>query len=367
MGFESGNVSYRMFYMQPKLSTDHLEKFARNALPPIETLGTGDSSGWVSGRHLLDRNITDDNGYVAGYLRLTLCKAERKIPPALLKAECKMEELAEMQARGVAFLKRKEKQDIKKQVTARLLPEMPPTLTGIDFVCERQSDVLYATATSDKQLDAFSLYFRQTTGVDLIPLTPMTVAAKERKTDLRDLPPTSFSPEQPDEAAEEYIGRDFLTWLWYFAEECGGIASLDFGEYAVMIEGPLSFAYEGNGAHETVLRKGTPVVSAEAKTALTCGKKLKRAKVTFAGGEHSWSLNLDADSFVLRGVSLPKNEEVSMDAISRFQDRVLAIETLRQVITGFYQRFLDERLNEKEWQAIREDIHKWVKKRKARK
>jgi len=364
MSFESGTVSYRMFYMQPKLPQDHLERFARNALPPIDTLGTGDISGWVSGRHLLDRRLTDDNSYVAGYLRLTLCKAERKIPAALLKAECKMEELAEMQSRGIAFLKRKEKSEIKKQVTARLLPQMPPTLTGIDFVCERESNVLYATATSEKQMDALSLYFKQTAGVDLIPVTPMTMSAKERKTDLRGLPPTSFSPEQPDEAAEEQIGRDFLTWLWYFSEACGGIASLDIGEYAVMIEGPLSFKYEGSGAHETVLRNGMPVVSAEAKTALTCGKKLKRAKVTFAGGDNTWTMNFDADEFVLRGVSLPKGEE--LDPASRFQDRVLAIDTLRQIITGFYLRFLDERLNEKEWQAIRQDIHKWVAKRKTR-
>jgi len=341
MSLESGSVSYRMFYMRPGLQEDHLDQFARNALPPINTLGSGDISGWVSGRHLLDRRITDDNAYLAGYLRLTLCKAERKIPPALLKAECKMEELAEMQARGLAFLKRKEKSEIKKQVVERLLPEMPPTLTGIDFVCEQQGEILYATATSDKQIDAFTLYFKQTTGIDLIPLTPFTIAAKERKIDLRDLPPTSFSPDCEDD-----------------------MASLDAGEFSVMIEGPLSFVFEGNGAHETVLRKGMPVVSAEAKTALTCGKKLKRAKVTFARGEDVWTMHLDADEFVLRSTKLPKGE--NLDLASRFQDRVLALETLREIIIGYYQRFLNERLNDKEWQAIRSDIHKWVTTRKSR-
>jgi hypothetical protein len=364
MSLESGNLSYRMFYMRPGLPEDHLDKFARYALPPIETLGSGDITGWVSGRHLLDRNITDENAYLAGYLRLTLCKAERKIPPALLKAECKMEELAEMQARGISFLKRKEKAEIKKQVVERLLPEMPPTLTGIDFVCEQNSEILYATAISDKQMDAFSIQFKEATGIGLIPLTPFTVAAHERKVDLRDLAPTSFSPDCPDDTAEDQIGRDFLTWLWYFSEACGGIASLDVGSASVMIEGPLSFIFEGNGAHETVLRKGMPVVSAEAKTALTCGKKLKRAKVTFACNENSWTTNLDADDFALRGTKLPQGE--NLDPVSRFQDRVLAMESLREIIIGFYQRFLDERLNKDEWQAVRADIHKWVSNRKTR-
>lgn len=364
MSLESGSVSYRMFYIKPGLPRDHIATFARDALPPVDTLSAGDIQGWVTSRHLLDRNITDDAAIVAGYLRLTLAKAEKKIPPALLKAECKMEELAELQARGIAFLKRKEKSEIKKQVTARLLPDMPPTLTGIDFVCEPDGDILYATATSDKQVDALTLALRGTTGADLIAVTPLTIAAKERKTDLRDLPPTSFSPDFEDETAENRIGRDFLTWLWYFSEACGGIATLDSGEVAVIIEGPLAFVYEGSGAHETVLRKGMPVVSAEAKTALTSGKKLKRAKVTFACGDETWSLTLDADEFVCRGVKLPKGE--TLDAASKFQDRVLALHTLRDILTGFYNRFLNERLNPKEWEAIREDIHKWVSSRRAR-
>jgi len=364
MSFESGSVSYRMFYMNPALPSDHVARFAAQALPPIETLSSGEISGWVTGRHLLDRHITEDTTYQAGYVRLSLTKAERKIPPALLKAECKLEEIAEQQAHGLAFLKRAERSAIRKAVTERLLPSMPPTLTAIDLVCEREGDILYASACSDKQVDALTLHVRQAIGVDLIPMTPFSIAAKERSVDLRDVAPTSFSPDCEDETAENQIGRDFLTWLWFFSEACGGLASLDDGEFAVAIEGPLSFIYEGNGAHETVLRKGMPIVSAEAKTALTSGKKLKRAKILFARGEDTWGLTLDADEFICRSVQLPKGE--NLDAISRFQDRVLAMETLRAILTGFYGRFLDERLNPKEWQAIRSDIHKWVSSRKAR-
>lgn len=364
MAFESGNLSFSIFYLSDSLPGDVIERFARHAAPPVETMGTSEISGWVTGRHLLDRNITEDGAIVAGYLRLTLMKAQRVIPPALLKAECKMEELATLQARGVPFLRRNEKSEIKKEVTARLLPTMPPTLTGIDIVCEPQGRFLYATATTEKQIDALRLNFRNTTGVDLIPFDPEKVASKTLKTDIRDLPPASFSPEQEDNAAEAHIGRDYLTWLWYFSEACGGIATLDDGPFAVAIEGPLCFMFEGDGAHETVLRHGQPMVSAEAKTALLSGKKLKRAKIIFARDDTTWKLALDADSFTFRSVQLPKGENV--DAISRFQDRVLAIDTLREVVTGFYIRFLEERLNKEEWLAIREDIRKWVGNRRGK-
>ena len=75
-----------------------IARFATNALPPLETLADGTIHGFVTGRHMLDRNITDDSATYGGYLRLALVQAEHKVPAKLLRAECKMEELAQMAA-----------------------------------------------------------------------------------------------------------------------------------------------------------------------------------------------------------------------------------------------------------------------------
>ncbi len=365
MSLETGSVSCRLFYLIHPLQDEPVPLFAKHAAPPIETLGVGELHGWVTGRHLLDRHITADTATLAGYLRLTLMKAERKIPAALLRAECKLEELAELQARGLAFLKRNEKSAIRKSVTDRLLPTMPPTLTGIDIVSEPHGDWVYATATSDKQVEALTAQFRATTGRDLIAMMPATIAAKHRKLDVRNLPASSFSPEVDDGDAGNHTGHEFLTWLWFFSETRGGIADLDVGQVAVAIEGPLTFVFEGSGAHETSLRKGTPEISVEAKSALLGGKKLRRARLTLACHEQTWELGLDASEFVLRGIKLPKGENV--DSISRFQDRVLALGTLRDMLEQLYLRYLDERTDGKAWASTQTDIHKWVAQRQARK
>ena len=65
MGFESGALSVSMFYLQRRLPEDMVASFAEHALPPIDTLGKGAIGGWVTGRHLLDRNITEDSAHVA--------------------------------------------------------------------------------------------------------------------------------------------------------------------------------------------------------------------------------------------------------------------------------------------------------------
>jgi hypothetical protein len=366
MAFESGSLSFRIFMLPSDLPGDLISRFHRHAAPPLQfSLTENTLQGWVTGRHLLDRNITEDSAYVASCLRLTLMKADRVIPPALLRAECKMEELAEMQAKGVPYLRRNERSAIKKQVTERLLPQMPPVLTGIDWTALPDSRYIYATALSDKQLDAFGLHFRNTTGVHPEALTPETMAAVLAGKDCRNIASVSFSPEMDDSAAELRIGRDFLTWLWFFAEACGGEMEIEGESATILVEGPLSFAFEGAGAHETVLRKGQPTISAEAKTALLAGKKLRSAKLTIVMHEQEWKFTLDADTFAFRSVSLPKGEEI-IGPEEKFLDRFHAVERLRMIMTAFYQRFLKDRLDEKEWLAVSKTIHQWVTERRTR-
>ena len=366
MSFESGSVSFRLFYLPQPLPRNHLERFAAFVVPPLTALRDTPLHGWVGGRHLLDRTIDEHTAHYAGYLRVTLMRAARKIPESLLRAECQMEGLARLQATGQPELDRKTRSAIRKEISERLLPPMPPQLKGMTLVHQPESDWLCAEVLSEKQFDAFEAGFRQTFGFGPIPVTPLHAAAKRRKLDVRQLPATSFSPDCDDDSVTDSIGQDFLTWLWFFSEVKGGMARLgDLGEFGVMVEGPLLFVLEGNGAHETVLRRGFPLLSAEAKTALQCGKKLKRAHVILARGQEAWRVTVDADEFIFRGLRLPEADK--LDAVSRFQQRLTAITLFKDAFLALYDRFLDQRADAKAWPAVRNDIHRWVSDRTARK
>jgi hypothetical protein len=199
-----------------------------------------------------------------------------------------------------------------------------------------------------------------------IPLTPESAAMKRKRLNVRNLQPACFSPESDAAFAggDVTLGRDFLTWLWYFSEACGGTADVDgFGTFAVALEGPLTFAAEGRGAHETVLRKGSPLISAEAKTALTAGKKLVSARVNVARGDDLWSFALAGDNFVFRGVRMPTGE--AMDPVSRFHERMMLLETLKGGFLGLFDRFVEDRAQADVWQQTEAEIHAWVRDRKA--
>lgn len=365
MPFDSGSLSFRVFELPEPLKDDCLSLFVKRAAPPISTLSNEPIQGWVSSRHLLDRDLSEENGFIAGYLVLTLMKAERKIPEALLRAYCRIEEEVERKARGLDYVSRKLKREVKQRVTDQLQPSMPPTLTGIPMAFDFHNQLLYAGALNDKQLDAFVLAFREATGIVPVPLTPQQLAMSRKRVNFRDLSPTVFSPDPNVEYSVDSLGLDFFTWLWHFWEVSGGTFKVRERDrpFGVMIEGPLTFVMEGNGAHEAVLKKGMPLVAVEAKAALMGGKKLRKGKLTLAQGDEMWSLNFDAEGFVFRSVKLPKGE--GDDETTRFQERMLSLHTLVGAIWELYDRFLDERSDEALWQTTLQGIQAWISQRSA--
>lgn len=359
MGFEKGSLSFRMFFASRDLGADDIDKFAAQALPPLGTLAEEEVHGWVAGRHLLDRNITEENAILGGYLRLTLTQAKKTVPTSLLQAECAVEEMATMEAEDKQYLNQQARSEIKKDVKERLLPDMPPQLKGIDFVFDERSHMIYASATSEKQLDAFVLSLMQTTGVMAEVADPENMAAKTGGVDVHNWTPASFSDELEDGMVDGTAGREFLMWLWFCSEKRGGLANIpDVGEIAYMVEGPLTFVMEGKGAHEITLRKGEPMLSPEARTALLSGKKLKKAKVQFARGEEAWAFTFDADEFVIRSLKLPQTE--TFDRVGKFQERMVLLETFRQSFFHLYGEFVKERDTSKDWKETKTSMRKWV-------
>jgi hypothetical protein len=359
MPFNSGTVSFRLFYLQRAYTSAVVDDFARRIAPPVDTLDRDPISGWVSGRHLFDRDITDEKCVTGPYLHVQLMKAEKKIPAALLRAYVKQEEDIERRARGAEELSRKAKAEIKARVTAMLQPKMPPTLSSIPIVMDFRNDLLVAGALSDTQIDALTPAFRETVGTIPILLTPETAAIRRKQINAKDLLPVMFSPDESiDPPAEGTLGMDFLTWLWFAWEKEGGVYHLPDGrEFGIMLEGPITFFREGKGAHEVALRNGVPLNSREAGTALYCGKKLKRVKVVMAQGDSVFSATMDAD-FAVRGLKLPKGEQI--DDAGKLEERMMMIEFFWLAWLHLFDHFLGLRTDAAQWKKTLTQMRGWI-------
>lgn len=363
MPFENGRISFRIFSMPRDLPTDYIERFARHCAPPIESCSGGNTSGWVSGRHMLDRDIREETVNYAGHLRMALLEIEKKIPPSLLKAECQMEELAVMEAEDKQFLNRKERSEIRKEVYERLLPEMPPQMKDIPFIHTPGSRTLYAAAISTGKCDLICSRFLSTMGYNITPCAPDRLLEMLSSSDFRGWRGASFSPRIEDEAFEPDPGSEFMTWLLYIFDACEArVQHPQLGQIDIMLEGPLKFYHEGKGAHETMLKSGETIRSPEATISLMSGKKLKQAKITLAVNGDPWEFALDSDAFVFRNMLLPEVDK-DLDYASRFDERIRRLDQFREIFLSLYGHFLKIRGSVEQWGKEKSAMRAWVSKR----
>lgn len=357
MSFEKGTTALSIFRLPEKLPEDALELFEAKAAGPYQDTGSEECVGWVSGRHLLEREINEGTAISGGHYHLNLRITQRKIPPALLNAECRMRELNYMQENGTDFVPTKEKRRIKEDIEDLRIKQMPPQLTGTPFVIDRSSNVLYLGTASTKAQDTFLSFFYDTFKMEPVQVTFEDIMIRHFEQTPEVLPQVTFSDS--DNEDDFLPGRDFLTWLWYFNEEQGAQLSVkDYGTFHLSVDGPLTFALvdESQGAGETVVKKGAPQRSAEAKAALLVGKKLKKAKISMTRGEHIWNFAFDADNFTFSGLSLPDGEE--MDIHSAFAERVNFLHIFKTALEGYVVKFI-ETLKSDDWAEIQSKIHKW--------
>ena len=158
--------------------------------------------------------------------------------------------------------------------------------------------------------------------------------------------------------------------LWYCSEKDPFVCrSEKFGNIAISVMGPLNFAFspakakdpELCGAGESVVKKGNPLSSAEAKAALQVGKKLRKAKIILARNDaEKWTFTFDADTFAFTGLSLPEGEEMELNA--RLEERVGFIRLLHEIWEEYFRIFITS-LQGDQLAVTEKRIRQWAEER----
>ncbi len=344
MPFERGSVTVSTFKLNNVWPEDAVEKFSAYRAGTLDSVKDDVQIGWTTGRCLLDSNLDENSVIAGGCWYLNLRKAERKIPSSLLNAIIKREELVYMRANELDFVPAKVKREIKEQAVEQYLMKMPPSIASTPMVYDPAAKLLYLGTASDKQIEDFIAFFYQTMTLEPLQVTAGTILNDEFGKLETDLPILSLTGEEETEMTP---GRDFLTYLWYLSESgAAEITHSQYGEFDIMIEGPLVFAASdiAKGSAETAVKKGDmPQQSAEAKAALAVGKKLKKAKVTLTRGDDIWSAVFDADKFCFSSLNLPEGEELEPD--SRFAERMQNILVFNEAWKEAFKLYAENMFN----------------------
>lgn len=192
--------------------------------------------------------------------------------------------------------------------------------------------------------------------------------------------PKTASIKSDPKASQGFLGREFLTWLWFRCEMDGGTFTLPQPKKAAKAKGAkdddddapsneigivfndyVSLIAEGDDREENIVKKGSPHRSAEARTALLVGKVVSAAKIEIARGERSWAATVTGETLDLRSVKYPDPE--GDDPEERALDRLCAMQEVGEIVDGLYGLFLGVRVSP-EWGAVEVPaIQRWIKKR----
>ena len=195
MGFESGSLSFHAFYLSKDFVPGDVEKFAARPLPPLKTL-TGDQPlhGWAGPLHALDQDLSEAHCWRGDWLWLAHVTARKAVPPSYLRATLLSELEVERRARGVEFLPRAAKTEVRERVAEALLRDAQPAFGSMECAIDLRRRLLLATALTDNALQLLCPFFRETTGVMPVLCCPESAAYRLRGIDANALEPLPLTP-----------------------------------------------------------------------------------------------------------------------------------------------------------------------------
>lgn len=163
----------------------------------------------------------------------------------------------------------------------------------------------------------------------------------------------------PEGETKEFLGQEFLTWLWYQGEVNEWtiyFAEADRVTYAM--DELLTLEPEDPTSCRHKLSGPVPVNSPEAQIGLKEGKKATMARIILGYQEREWTVTCHGENFQFSSLKLMK--PTTADAEQRFVELAEDLEEAMSLFDRIYELFLKIRLTsaweEKELPAIR----RWI-------
>lgn len=329
---------------------ERIKRFAFSGLPTGEE---GKSIGWTSIDNLLDTDFSFANYSLADYLVFSLRIDRKVVPPALLNLKM-LEAQRDLQAqRGKGKLHKSEVKDLRDCVRLDILRHTSPIPSTFDVCWNVSQGWVVLGSLSEKISDDFIDLFSRTFNLSLRPFVPWDISSVDTVTAdglafvLKGAP--SAVEESPgDEGVKHtdasFLGRDFLTWLWFKSHQRGGSVMVpDVGDVELRFVRRLILE-SGEGPYsETVSCQGMHSNLTEGKAALRRGKKIKEARLKLAEGPDYVEFTFKADGFQFQTLTFPPSftaEEDEEDREGRILERISILEKTISLMERLFSLFL---------------------------
>jgi len=139
-------------------------------------------------------------------------------------------------------------------------------------------------------------------------------------------------------AIEMTLGEQFIGWLWRRAIDHGGTGQVD-DSTCLMFGDSIKLVSEGGKAKEVSLKKGDPIESKAALTALAAGMRPIQTKLILKDADLEWTFGLSASGLHPSSMKLPPSPSNTKEA--RICDRVFLTIQALDALDARYKEFLE--------------------------
>ncbi len=386
MGFFNGRATFLRFKVNGpaprQFDDEHLARLTdRQAGRQRIAAADGVETGWTAGEHILDTDFHLEKNVINDTLTFDLRVDTDKLPTDLLRAYMAVELKALSKNNPSGFASARQKREAKEIARDRLEQESKDgryrKRKCIPVLWDRLTNEVLFGATSLTQVDRLCNLFEQTFGAELECVTAgrrayhlAEINARTRLVD--DSSPSAFVSGSAadvawiaDESSRDFIGNEFLLWLWYYTDvESDTIKLADNSEVTLMIARTLNLECpRGQTGHETISHEG-PTRLPEARRAIQSGKLPRKAGLTLVRHSEQYELTLHAETLGVGGAKLPPPDEAA-DARGKLDDRANQLRALIETLDLLYDAFGQKRFG-REWAKELEGMQKWLKREDKR-
>jgi hypothetical protein len=161
----------------------------------------------------------------------------------------------------------------------------------------------------------------------------------------------------------EFLGREFLVWLWFRSDVREGRFSLgEAGDAELRLDGRIVLQSDAGEGAEKVICLGENSHLREARFALAESKTITEAMLKLVIGDYQWSFILDSTWMNFKSFKTPKvMQDNEKDPDGLFYEKFALIEQALSAMDFIYASFIKIRLSP-DWDAVElPALLQWIK------
>jgi recombination associated protein RdgC len=166
---------------------------------------------------------------------------------------------------------------------------------------------------------------------------------------------------------KSFIGREFLTWLWYKSDRSGGRIELSGGRtIEVFFLDKMTLDLSESDSPQSVTIKGEQSELREGVAALKEGKKIEEARIRIKVLDNEHAVTLKGSWLAFAGLAGPplmptEGGEEAEDTEGRFLEKVYLVEEAIAAVDALFESFLRVRVSD-DWEAAElRNIRRWIR------